>query len=189
VYLDLQKDNLYCNAPDAPERRSCQEALKIILITLVKLLTPILAYTCEDIYKYIKQAVPEEKAEFAALTDLPQVQPEFIDKALEEKYERVLKIKDEVYKAIEAKRAEKSIASSTEAAVSINAPDELIKDITAAELENFLIVSKVTIQTGALKAEVQKAGGEKCARCWRFFANLNAEKICPRCAAAVSSAQ
>ncbi|MDR1453776.1 MAG: isoleucine--tRNA ligase [Candidatus Margulisbacteria bacterium] len=188
VYLDLQKDDLYCSAPEAPERRSCQEALKIILVTLVKLLTPILAYTCEDIYKYIKQVVPEEKAEFAALTDLPQAQPEFIDKALEEKYARILKIKDEVYKAIEIQRAEKVIASSTEAAVSLRAPAELLQDISAAELEKFLIVSRVTIQTGELKAEVQQAAGEKCARCWRFFENLNAEKICPRCAAAVNAA-
>ena len=188
VYLDLQKDNLYCNAPDAPERRSCQEALKIILVTLVKLLTPILAYTCEDIYKYIKQVVPEEKAEFAALTDLPQVQPEFSNKTLEEKYERVLKIKDAVYQALEAKRAEKIITSSTEAAVVLSAPADLVKDITAAELENFLIVSKVTIETGELQAAVRKAAGEKCERCWRFFENLNTEKICPRCAAAVKAA-
>ncbi|MDR2428807.1 MAG: isoleucine--tRNA ligase [Candidatus Margulisbacteria bacterium] len=189
VYLDLQKDNLYCSAPDAPERRSCQEALKIILVTLVKLLTPILAYTCEDIYKYIKQVVPEEKAEFAALTDLPQVQPELINKTLEEKYERVLKIKNEVYKALEAKRAEKIITSSTEAAVVLSAPADLVKDITAVELENFLIVSKVTIETGELKAEVRKAAGEKCERCWRFFENLNAEQICPRCAAVVDAAR
>ncbi|MDR1323370.1 MAG: isoleucine--tRNA ligase [Candidatus Margulisbacteria bacterium] len=187
VYLDLQKDNLYCNAPDAPERRSCQEALKIILLTLVKLLTPILAFTCEDIYKHIKQIVPEEKAEFAVLTDLPQVRPELIDKALEEKYARVLKIRDEVYKAIETQRAEKVLTSSTEAAVTLYAPDELVKDITAAELENFLIVSRVTMQTGALKAEVRKAAGEKCVRCWRFFENLNTDKICPRCAAAVGA--
>ncbi|MDR1114117.1 MAG: isoleucine--tRNA ligase, partial [Candidatus Margulisbacteria bacterium] len=187
VYLDLQKDNLYCNAPDAPERRSCQEALKTILLTLVKLLTPILAFTCEDIYKHIKQIAPEEKAEFAVLTDLPQVRPELIDKALEEKYARVLKIRDEVYKALETQRAEKVLTSSTEAAVTLYAPAELVKDITAAELENFLIVSRVTMQTGALKAEVRKAAGEKCVRCWRFFENLNTDKICPRCAAAVNA--
>ncbi|GBR76918.1 isoleucyl-tRNA synthetase, partial [Candidatus Termititenax persephonae] len=109
--------------------------------------------------------------------------------ALEEKYERILKIKDEVYKAIETKRAEKIIASSTEAAVALTAPDDWLRDITAAELETFLIVSQVTLHSGGLQAEVSKAAGAKCVRCWRFFASLNADNLCPRCAQAVEQAE
>ena len=183
LYLDLQKDNLYCNTPNSPERRSCQEALKIILVTLVKLLTPILSYTCEDIYKYIKQAVPEETAEFVLLTAMPQAQPELIDKTLEEKYEQLLRLRTEVYKAIEIKRAEKIIASSTEAEITLTAPAELLAD--TAELETFFIVSKVQLKTGELNVGVQKSAGAKCVRCWKFFPELNNDGLCPRCAAAV----
>ncbi|MDR2431899.1 MAG: isoleucine--tRNA ligase [Candidatus Margulisbacteria bacterium] len=184
LYLDLQKDNLYCNAPDSAERLSCQEALKIILVTMVKLLAPILSYTCEDIYKHIKQVIPAEKADFVLLAEMPQAAPEFIDKALEEKYDRMLALRAEAYKAIEAQRAEKTLASSTEAEIVLTAPPELLDGLTAGELETFFIVSRVTLKTGDLKAEASKSAGVKCARCWKFYPELNSGGLCPRCAKA-----
>ena len=186
LYLDLQKDNLYCNAPDSVERRSCQEAMQIILVTLVKLLTPILSFTCEDIYKHIKQVVPTEKTLFAVLTDMPQAEQKLVDKTLEARYERLLKLRAEVYKALEIKRAEKIIASSTEAEIILTAPAELLADSTPTELETFLIVSKVQTKIGELNVIVNKAAGTKCIRCWKFFDELNSDGICPRCAKAVS---
>ncbi|MDR1998137.1 MAG: isoleucine--tRNA ligase [Candidatus Margulisbacteria bacterium] len=186
LYLDLQKDNLYCNAPDAPERRSCQAALKIILVTLVKLLTPVLSYTCEDIYKYIKQVAPDEKAEFVLLTAMPQADPALVDTELEARYERLLKIRTEVYKVLEARRAEKVLTSSTEAEIVLTAPAGLLAGITPRELETFLIVSSVKLQTGDLHVEVSKSAGVKCLRCWKFYPELNSDGLCPRCAAAVT---
>ncbi len=185
LYLDINKDNLYCNKKDSPERRSCQEALAMVLITMVKLMTPILSFTCEDIYKFIKEVVPAEQQEFVLLADFPVVDEKLIDKELEEKYERFLKLREDVYKVLEEKRAQKEIAASTEAFVKLTLPAEQLEEVNAAELESFLIVSQAELLAGDFKIEAGKATGEKCIRCWKFFKELTADKICQRCAAAL----
>lgn len=185
LYLDINKDNLYCNKKDSAERRSCQEALSITLVTMVKLMTPILSFTCEDIYKFIKELVPAETQEFLLLADFPRVNKTLIDAPLEKKYERYLKLREDVYKVLEEKRAQKEIAASTEAWVKLTLPETELKEVQAAELEAFLIISQVELVAGDFKVEAGKAAGEKCIRCWRFFKELNDEKICARCATVV----
>ena len=49
-YLDILKSRLYTEKPDSFERRSAQSAMYVILNAMVKLLAPVLAYTCEEIW-------------------------------------------------------------------------------------------------------------------------------------------
>jgi len=50
LYLDILKDALYCEKTDGPIRRSAQSALHHILSALVKLMSPILAFTAEEVW-------------------------------------------------------------------------------------------------------------------------------------------
>ncbi len=47
-YLNIQKDNLYCNRLDAPERRAAQQTVFILLRETLLLMAPILSFTCEE---------------------------------------------------------------------------------------------------------------------------------------------
>jgi isoleucyl-tRNA synthetase len=183
-YLDMQKDNLYCNAPNSRERRSCQYALKVMLVTMVKLMAPIMSFTCEDIYTHIKAVVPTETLSFVLLADMPTVDQTLVNEELEKKYENLLKIKDDVYKALEIQRAQKVISSSAEASVLVPRSATTFPGFDLKELEALCIVSQMQLHDGAAVV-VEKAKGDKCIRCWKYYETLTSEHICERCAGAV----
>ena len=49
MYIDMTKDNLYCNAQDSKRRRASQSAMALITKTLLTLMAPILTYTADEI--------------------------------------------------------------------------------------------------------------------------------------------
>jgi isoleucyl-tRNA synthetase len=53
VYMSAVKDRLYCEAPNSPRRRATQAVLHELLVTLVKLLAPILPHTAEEAWEHI----------------------------------------------------------------------------------------------------------------------------------------
>jgi len=53
IYLSAVKDRLYCESPDAVRRRGAQTVIHELLMTLVKLLAPILPHTCEEAWEHI----------------------------------------------------------------------------------------------------------------------------------------
>ncbi|MBU0580411.1 MAG: isoleucine--tRNA ligase, partial [Candidatus Margulisbacteria bacterium] len=176
LYLDINKDNLYCNAKNSNDRKSTQSAFYQILLTLVKMMAPILTFTCEDIWKYIyKQETSVQLEEFP--------KPDVIedDEKLISRMEKLLALREIVYKELEEARAKKEIAASLDAEVEIIYPE----DLDNAFLEKFLIVSKVKLIKGQeIKAVVKKASGEKCDRCWKY--DPLKDGLCPRCAGVVS---
>ena len=52
-YVDIVKDRLYCEEVDSKARRSCQSALYEILVALTQVMTPILSFTTEEVWKYL----------------------------------------------------------------------------------------------------------------------------------------
>jgi isoleucyl-tRNA synthetase len=53
-YLDVLKDRLYTERPDALERRASQWVLSEVLFALTKLMAPVLSFTAEEIWQHIK---------------------------------------------------------------------------------------------------------------------------------------
>ncbi|HEX9760952.1 MAG TPA: isoleucine--tRNA ligase, partial [Candidatus Acidoferrales bacterium] len=74
TYFDILKDRLYTSAPRSSARRSAQTALYRIASALVRLLTPILVFTAEEIWKYFpkQQGEPESihMAEFPSAAEM-----------------------------------------------------------------------------------------------------------------------
>ncbi len=60
VYMAAVKDRLYCELPDSPRRRATQTVLHEVLVTLVKLLAPILPHTAEEAWEHIPVRDPDE---------------------------------------------------------------------------------------------------------------------------------
>ncbi|MCG0238984.1 MAG: isoleucine--tRNA ligase [Firmicutes bacterium] len=200
LYLDILKDRLYCGLPQGRERRAAQTVLYRILDALVRLLTPILAFTTEEIWRHMPK--PKGAPISPQLLQLPEVEPEYVDEALAGEWERLLEVREAVYKAIEQARSQKALGKSLEAAVHLYVTgDELSRLLEKylGDLPEFLVVSQVRLHAGGeeapagaffaegpsgLKVAVTRAEGTQCQRCWYFRpTGLVAEHphLCERC--------
>jgi isoleucyl-tRNA synthetase len=94
--------------------------------------------------------------------------------------------------AIEQARQEKLIGNTLEASVVLNSDSDVTKKIPKEELEEFFILSDLTIQQAKEpSASVTKTPYKKCARCWRHRPTVGASKahpdLCDRCESVVSA--
>ncbi|MBR2724822.1 MAG: isoleucine--tRNA ligase [Ruminococcus sp.] len=188
-YLDVLKDRLYTEKADSHTRRAAQTAIYIILDAMTRMIAPILAYTSDEIWKYMPHRADHD-AECVLFNSMPEV----IDIALDENFisnwDNIHELRDTVKKHLEVAVKDKMIKASLEASVTLKATGTELEFIRFVEneLAAAFIVSEVVIEEaeGELQVEVQKAGGEKCERCWCYSKTVgeNAEHptLCARCA-------
>jgi isoleucyl-tRNA synthetase len=197
-YLDVLKDRLYTSLEGSTARRSAQSALNIILETLVRLMSPILVFTAEEIW--IHMPGKDARRPSVHLTQLPEVNEDFLDDKLAERWESILLVRGEVSKALEEARTQKIIGHALDAAVTLSMPEALsaVVNPNTDELRTVFIVSDVEIlaegnlsdayqstKVPGLSISVGPAPGEKCERCWIYDASVGADgqhkTICSRC--------
>ena len=156
-YLDVIKDRLYCDAPNARSRRSSQSAMSEILAILVKLIAPILVFTADEVWEHMPEGLKD--AESVHLSRWPKADLLGDDPEFDARWERVLGARRVVARALERARNEKLIGSSQEAAVMIAAPPESLAHLQAlaGELAAILIVSDVRL-VSALPEESHMGG-------------------------------
>ena len=199
-YLDIIKDRLYCEEKDGLRRRSAQSALFLILDAMAKLFAPILAFTCDEIW----QAMPHRSTDDTRNVLLNQMPENFdtyaLDDAAMEKWNVIMKLRQDVNGVLEKARADKRIGKALEAHVTLSTQDEALKASSAdVNLAEICIVSSCTwdqpedgaevasgVNFPALTIGVSEAKGEKCPRCWMHSLNADANGLCPRCAAVVA---
>jgi isoleucyl-tRNA synthetase len=187
-YLDMSKDRLYCGGKDSVERRSAQTALQEILLALTKLMAPILSFTAEDIYRHVPSLMSKVASIF--LLEMPKADSRLLDKKLEERWEKILQLKETVYQELEAQRARKMISASLEAVVEIGTQGrEWVKEEKDI-LPMVLIVSQVKLIDGEAII-VRKSKAKKCVRCWMLLEDVGKDskhpELCGRCAKVVES--
>ncbi len=201
-YLDVLKDRLYTFQVDSKQRRSAQTVMSEILLSIVKLLAPILSHTCEEVWQFLSK---KEKSVF--LSDFPRENNLWKNDDLDEKWAKILKVKSIVTRALEKARTGKIIGNSLEAKIEIYT--------TAVDWYQFLqenkniwatvfIVSQVDFfdsegpsdaykdeDLPLLKIKVSFAVGEKCVRCWNYSERVGEDsehsQLCHRCVTVVKN--
>ena len=96
--------------------------------------------------------------------------------------------------AIEKARQDKLIGNALEAAVVLHSNSEVTARLTKEELEEFFILSDLTVhQAEEAHASVRKTGYKKCGRCWRHRPYVGTSEahpeLCDRCEAVVIGLQ
>ncbi|MBR7010184.1 MAG: isoleucine--tRNA ligase, partial [Oscillospiraceae bacterium] len=208
-YLDILKDRLYCDERNGLRRRSAQTAIYLILDSMAKLFSPILAFTCDEIW----QAMPHRDGDDARNILFNDMNRPFTDYALDAetmaKWDTLIKVREDVNGVLEQARADKRIGKALEAEVRLLAQDEAAKAalnaIRRMDLAELFIVSGVTGGTDMIPETkldgvtaqgtnfpgmlitVSEAQGVKCPRCWMHSTQANAEGLCPRCAKVVEA--
>lgn len=186
-YLDIIKDRLYTEKDDSTARRAAQTTMYYILDALVKILTPMISFTAEEIWKAMKHT-KDEQVESPMLTDYPKPNEKWDNKELADKWEEIIKVKNIVAKQLELSRAEKVIGNSLDAKVTIYAEGDEYTFLKENEklIKLVLIVSGLDIEENkrkqevALGVKVEHADGEKCERCWMYDEHTE-DGLCPRC--------
>ena len=202
-YLDIIKDRLYCEDREGLKRRSAQTALYLIVDAMAKLFAPILAFTCDEIW----QAMPhraEDDPRNILLNRMPESCGQYaLPQEAMEKWDVVIRLRQDVNAVLEAARAAKRIGKALEAHVSLEAQDDAagaaLEAVRELDLAEICIVSSCALEPvpeeatqgqGAnfpgLRIGVTEAKGAKCPRCWMHSLQANEEGLCPRCAGVVS---
>lgn len=199
-YLDILKDRLYAYKADSFERRSAQTAMYEIMLDLVVMIAPVLSFTMEEVWQFMKK--PASMPESVFMMPWPECKEEYIDEALESKWDNFIEIRSEITRVLEGARRAKTIGHSLDAKVELHATGEALAILRSVEgdLATLLIVSQAKLVEGLaggveatgredLKVTVQAAEGEKCERCWIYSDTVGKDAehptVCARCAVAL----
>ncbi|HYA88119.1 MAG TPA: isoleucine--tRNA ligase [Nitrospirota bacterium] len=197
-YLDILKDRLYTARTSSLERRSGQTAMHAILSSMVRLMAPVLSFTADEVWRYLKD---REKTESVFLAPFPQADKKYLDADLEGRWEKIIAIRGEAAKVLEALRRDKKIGHSLDSGVTFYAEPQLLEFLQGYknDLAFIFIVSSVQVApetaapADAYTSEVVKglriaagpARGLKCGRCWMYSESVGTVKehpeICGRC--------
>ena len=202
-YLDVLKDRLYVETPGSATRRAAQTVMYLILDGMARLVSPILAFTSDEIWQAMKHRKGED-ARDVLYNDMPKPVAVDADAVFVEKWDKLHLLRNDVKKALEIARTAKTIGSSLDARVVLHCEGGLY-DFAAsvkAVLPAVLIVSHVDIENGGkgdfegedlpgLSVSVFHADGEKCARCWSYSDTVGGDPehpdVCGRCAAVLKA--
>ena len=191
-YLDIIKDRLYTYKANSKERRAAQYTMYQILSALVRILAPMTCFTAEEIWKYMPHT-KTENTESVMLDFYPEVNKEWDNPELAEKWEKVMYYKELVAKKLEEARTEKVIGHSLNAKVTLYAKPEEYAFLQENKeiLMTVFIISDLQIEKDNRKegdkvgVKVEMAEGEKCERCWMYSTTVGEDKenptICHRC--------
>ena len=181
-YFDIRKDILYCDDLNTKKRINCITVLSIILKFLLKWFSPILVFTCEEIYQIIKK---NNSKESIFLCDFPKFPEQWFNEKINEKWIFLKTLRSEINNYIEQKRNEKIIGSGLECSVHISLDNKYNTHLSDIDLAELFICSEVTINNkekkfeeiksegsiDTLKVIVEKAEGSKCTHCWKVLKN------------------
>ncbi|MEE1278314.1 MAG: isoleucine--tRNA ligase [Acutalibacteraceae bacterium] len=199
-YLDVLKDRLYVDKADSVSRRAAQTAMYRILDTLTRLVSPILAFTSDEIWQFMPHDSSCDTRN-VIFNDMPTAKG-VDDEAFMARWSKIFALREDVKKVLETARAEKVIGASLDASVTLYAKGEEYAFLEGVLplLKSVFIVSNVTLiegEGGAFTGDLgigitaAHAEGEKCERCWSYSETVGKDgehkTLCARCAAVIKS--
>ena len=194
-YMNVAKDVLYIQPANSLERRSMQTVFYEILVGLVKLLTPILPHTTEEVWEYMNE--PEK---FVQLTEIPDPLSYDNEDELLAEWNQFMEIRSHVLKVLEEARNEKLIGRSLEARADLylKPSQKAVLDSLNYDVALLLGVSDLEIHDASetpddaeqfndgSAVKVEQAAGEVCARCRMTKEDVGSDdaypQLCARCA-------
>ena len=196
-YLDIIKDRLYVSSQQSVARRSAQTAMNEILEVLVRLMAPIISFTADEVWQYMKgtERPPSSHADLF----IPAKEA-YKNHGLADRWEDIIRVRKEVTKALEMARKDKIIGHSLDAAVTLGLPISLMDKLIPYQdqLRSIFIVSSVHMASAeevrngieseeieGLKIMVAPSEDQKCERCWVHDPTVGDDRlhpsICKRC--------
>ena len=148
-YLDIIKDRLYTEGTNSIERRAAQTVMTEILVTLTKMITPILSFTSEEIWETLPEVLKD--SESVLLTDWYEENDQYLNPEIENKWIEIIKVRKEANKILEKARQGENriIGNSLDAKVILHSTD--------AEIQKFLVENREKLELALIVSEVEIA--------------------------------
>jgi len=194
LYLDILKDRTYVLNKDDVKRRASQTVVFEICRNLALLLSPILSFTCDEVWEHMNL---EDKMPTILLEKFNNLPECWENEQLNTTFEKLLIVRQEAQKALEEARRNKIIGHSLDAKLTVYLNDTFLPAISTffEELREIFIVSQIYVKKegeGAYRSEetklsfsIDKADGEKCERCWVYDPTVGLTEehptLCRRC--------
>ena len=173
-YLDVLKDRLYADGARSAGRRSAQTVLSQVLLTLVRLMAPVLSFTTEEVWQFMPAALRGDVVS-VHLAGWPTLDvPAEEAGELRDAYAVVLEAREAATKALEEARNAGSSARARRPGSCSPVPERGLGVLEARgreSLAEMFIVSEVELHLAAddvVGVAVERASGEKCPRCWNL---------------------
>lgn len=197
-YLDILKDRLYVENANSKSRRAAQTTIYMILDAMTRLVSPILAFTSEEIWQAMRHGENDDSRS-VLFNNMPSLTGIIVDSSFKEYWDKIHLLRDEVQRSLELARKNKVIGSSLDAKVTLYCENnEIFNFIKSSEkdLKIIFIVSKVQVKSGGLgeiksdqfngvSITITHASGNKCERCWVYSdtvgQNTKHDSLCDRC--------
>ena len=186
-YCDFAKDILYCDELDSPRRRKIQTVYYKACEYLVKLWSPILPFTMEEVWKYFgsNEATSVHYTHFSTVQEYPDQQE------IMNNFTRLHEIRSDIFKAREEAINAKIIEKPMQAHALLHVTDEdkkLLTDAFGEKINQWLIIAKVSFVDEQLtkydnntEVKIEMAKGHVCPRCWNVVEEENEDGLCDRC--------
>lgn len=191
IYFDISKDILYVEAANSLKRRANLTVLREINETLLRLVSPVLVFTADEIWKFLGRDGSVHIGTYYKLPD------EYNNPAVEKSMGAVVEIKQDALKALELIRRDGQIKTSAEADLKIYISDETLRAACREmgdDFRRFLQTAKAIIcdakennMTDYSRSSIfaERTTGVKCVRCWNYYDNLGSDpehpELCARC--------
>jgi len=198
-YLDVLKDRLYTTGRHSHPRRSAQTAMYHVLEALVRWIAPVLSFTAEEIHQH----VPGERSSSIFFETFYEGLFELDDAVAErDRWRRVMRVREEVSKSIEAVRRDGRVGSSLAAEVELWLDGALRAALESLgdELRFVLLTSgarvdglseapadaeRIGLEEGQMALRVTPSEHSKCVRCWHYREDVGSDpehpELCGRC--------
>jgi isoleucyl-tRNA synthetase len=204
-YFDILKDRLYTAPARSVRRRAAQTVLYRIADALVRALAPLMCFTADEVWSQLPEVQGRQPSVHLETFVAPESLRALVSNRYRDRLEnwpRLVAVRNEVLKALEAARQSKFIGGSLEGKVGLTARGNLYPLLQeyCDLLPTLFIVSQVELsqesfsrseetQLPELRVRIEKATGKKCARCWNFSEQVGEDAryplVCERCSAAL----
>ncbi|WP_297485646.1 isoleucine--tRNA ligase [Sulfurimonas sp.] len=190
MYIDMTKDNLYCNAKDSNRRRASQSAMAMITKTLLTLMAPILTYTADEI---VENAPAIIKGDAEDIFDMTYSPLNAVKTPFDATY--MVKAREGFGAVVDGLKKEKLIKSTLE--LVIYTESKTVLDMNRVDAEDWFVVSGILEDKpeenilGSFTLDddtfsIAKATAHKCPRCWKYQAKEE-DCLCTRCQSVVNA--
>ncbi len=203
-YLDILKDRLYCDEKTGHGRRSAQSALWHIVRMLLLDMAPVLSFTAEEIFSCLPPAIHGPEQTVFALQNY-DCEKFILPDHVQNDWNLLLAVRSAATAAAEPLRKAGAIGHSLDSKLTLYMAQNLRDSLERlhTDLRAIFIVSQIEVlpleqapesawrspDLEDVAISVEKARGEKCARCWIYSEELGKDAeypdICPRCAEVV----